>query len=316
MGRTLALGLIVFGGMARLSAQPPAGPMDEAELRAIWRARVFADVEQRLAEQPGFARPLPPAEIDDRVIAQAELAAQGRLARQPWTDEQFEQWVFRQHGNAAEARKRLNSQLRTQLGTIDRMCNLTDAQKEKLQLAGRGDIKRFFDRYETVKRKYQSIEPDMQNLQQDTRLLQMALQGGLFQEDSLLLKALPNTLTGEQFARYDAVARERRASRHRATVEQAVAMLHQSVPLRDAQWRQLITLMANETKPSRTSGPYDAYVVLWQLGRLPEERLKPLFSEAQWKRVNAQLARYQQMEPMLKQSGQLLDEDDEADRKE
>ena len=50
--------------------------------------------------------------------------------------------------------------LAAQIDNIDRACKLTEAQKEKLHLAGRGDIKRFFDRYERVKGKAEVTQRD------------------------------------------------------------------------------------------------------------------------------------------------------------
>src|SRR5205823_7870412 len=117
------------------------------------------------------------------------------------------------------ARQRFNSLLALRVEDIERTSTLTDAQKKKLQLAGRGDIKKFFDRYEAVKQKFQLMKNDeekMQQIWQDINPLQTSLQTGLFHSDSLLIKALHNTLTSDQFARYDAIARERRAFHHRA----------------------------------------------------------------------------------------------------
>jgi hypothetical protein len=249
------------------------------------------------------------------VVAQAQQKFVA--AQRVWTDENFDQWVFQQERNTSRARQRLNSLLALQVEDIDRACKLTDAQKNKLQLAGRGDIKRFFDRYETVKQKFQLIKQDEQKFQeiwQDISPLQMTLQAGLFYDDSLLYKSLHNTLTGEQFARYDAIARERRAFRHRANIELAVTVLEQAMPLRDAQRRELITLLTNQTKPPRKSGQYDYYLIMFQLGRVPEGKLRALFDDTQWKVVNRHLAQYEGMKPFLKQSGQLPDQDDEADR--
>jgi len=303
MSRTLAVGLVLFSGLGGASCQPPNARIGEAVQREVRVAQARQrEVEQRLAAE---------AEVRQLEVQrfQARLAAQGVAVRPVWTDEQLQQWVFRQYGNAAGARQRLDSLLAMQIVDIDRACRLTDAQKKKLQLAGRGDIKRFFDRYEEVKQKSQQ---NLQEFQQDVNRLQMTLQAGLFHEDSLLIKSLRNTLTGEQFARYDAMARERRASRHRANIQQAVAILQRGVRLRDAQRRELITLMTNETKPSRQPGPYDSFVLLFQLGRLPEEKLKRLFDQSQLEIVNQQLAQFQ-LEPMLRQAGQLPAEDDGDD---
>jgi hypothetical protein len=283
MLRPIALGLVLFGGMAGASAQPPNARLGEVIRPDVCDARM----------------------LEEMATARALLA-------------QFEQWVFQEDGNASMARRRLDSQLTWQIDSIDRASTLTEPQKIKLRLAGRGDIKRFFDRCESVKRKYQSSEHEMQNflreIQQDIHSLRVTWQGGLFRGDSLLVKSLRNTLTGDQFARYEGIADERRAFRHRANIEKAVALLQRGVALREAQRRELITVITNETKPSRTSDHDDYYVLLLQIGRLPEEKLKPLFGETQWKIVSWQLAQFKELEPMLKQPGQLAGEDDEADR--
>jgi hypothetical protein len=258
MSRTLALELLLFGGLAVVSGRPPNGQVQELEKR-----RAFQEVE--------------------------------RL-------------VFQPDGSASGARRRLESQLALQIRDLDQACGLTEAQKTKLQLAGRGDIKRFFDRYESVMQKFQALENPVENIPnvwQDIGPLQMMLQAGLFHEDSLLVKSLGNTLTGEQFARYDAMARERRATRHRESVETAIAILQRGIRLRDTQRRELVTLITKQTRPSRRPSPYDPYVLLVQLGHLPEGKLKRLFDERQWETVSEQLAQCHQLEPMLRQAGQL-----------
>jgi hypothetical protein len=136
---------------------------------------------------------------------------------------------------------------------------------------------------------------------------------GLFRKDSLFIKSLPNTLNTEQFARYHAMARERRASRHRESIEKAIDELERGIVLRDPQERELITLLTKETKPPKRSGPYEAFVILLQLARLPDDKLKRLFDQDQWGVVSQQLARYGQLEPMLKQVGQWPIEGDAAD---
>jgi hypothetical protein len=304
LGLRLSLRLLLFALLAALLAcgaaqdQPKGGPKKDAE-------------EKKPA----------PAKAEDKKDAPAKAA----VARRVSSDEQFDQWVFQQDRNASAGRQRLNSLLTLQVDSIDRTCQVTDAQKKKLQLAGRGDIKRFFDRYETVKRKFQSVNGDqlngaaaqeqkLQEMWQDIRPLQMTLQAGLFQEDSLLYKSLQHTLTSEQFARYAAVACERREFRHRANIELAATTLEQNMPLRDAQRRELITLLLNQTKPPRRSGPYDTFLIMFQLGRLPEEKLKLIFDDVQWKVVSRHLAQFKGYEQMLRQAGQWPPEDDEADK--
>jgi hypothetical protein len=235
--------------------------------------------------------------------------------RPAWTDENFEQWVFQNQRNAQGARQRLDSQLALQTDDVARVCSLTGAQKTKLQLAGRGDIKAFFDRYEEVKKKFQAVKHDQQQFNQiwqDISPLQMTLQAGLFHEDSIFHKSLRNTLTDEQFVRYDVVARERRTFRHRAKIELVVAALEQSTPLLDEQRRKLIELLVRETRPLRKSGNYDYYALMLQVSRIPEAKLRLLFDEAQWRGLSQQVNQAKGYEQWLKQMGYLL-EPDEAD---
>jgi hypothetical protein len=232
------------------------------------------------------------------------------------TDAQFDQWVFRQHRTAAGARQSLNSLLALQAEHIDRACGLTDAQKKKLQLAGRGDIKRFFDNYEEIKQKFQSLKHDRQKanqIWQDLRPLHSSLQAGLFHVDSFLYKSLRNTLTKDQFTRYAVIASDRRKLRHRAKIELTVAMLEQGMPLRDEQRQKLITLLVNETKPPRRSGQYDYYVIMFYLSRMQDEKLKPLLDNVQWKVLNRQLDQARGMEHWLRQAGHLSDDDEDND---
>ena len=244
MSRTLASTLVLVGCVGAASAQPP-------------NARI------------GQAVPA------DQALIRTERELLFVIVRPTWTDEQIGRWVF-WNGNASAARHELESQLTMQIADVDRACSLSEAEKSKLQLAGRGDIKRFFDR-----------------IQQEPNALRISLGACLFHEDSLLVKSLPNTLTADQFARYEAIARKRREHFHRESVlnavailklsfERTVAALHRDIVLREEQRQDLITLMMHETRPSRRPGPCDYQVLIVQLGLLPEEKLKRLFDLDQW----------------------------------
>jgi hypothetical protein len=246
--------------------------------------------------------------------AQQKAAAVLRVARpvQVWPDEQFDQWVF--NGNAAAGRQRLDAMVALNIEDIERAGQLTEAQKKKMQLAGRGDVKRLFDGYESAKRKFRLLGNDVQKLQDvmpDVGPLQTALRGGSFLDNSILAKSLPHTLTAEQLGKYDMVVTERRALRHRANIEMAVMMLEDSAPLRDAQRQALITLLTTETKPPRKSASYDYYVTIIQIGHVPEEKLKPLFTDPQWKAASRIINQYRGYEKVWKENG-ILPGDDEA----
>lgn len=245
-----------------------------------------------------------------------EVAAIFVAAQPVWTDAQFDQWVFQHHRTKAAAHKNMLAQLSLQAQDVDRVCSLSESQRKKLQLAGRGDIKRFFDRYEVVKRKFQLIKNDQQKFNQiwqDISPLQVTMQTGLFHDDSFLHKSLKNTLNSEQFKKYDTVAEDRRAFRHRAKIELTVTLIEQGMPLTADQRQELIEFFVKETKPAKKSGQYDYYLILYQVSKLPKEKLQVLLDKTQLKVLNQQLDQSRGMEQWLKQSGYLPDEDEDAE---
>jgi hypothetical protein len=265
----------------------------------------------------------------ERVAAQAaarqKAAAQVRIQaaavavqqRNVWPDEQFERWIFNQDSGAANARRRFESLLTLQVEEIDRACGLTDAQKQRIRLMGFGDVKRIFDAYDVVKHRFNQMENDMNRLQEvmpDIQPIQTASQNGPFADDSLLLKSLHHVLTPEQWTKYDAIAKDRRAYRHRARIELAVGMLEQSMPMRETQRRALIDLLVRETRPNRATGYYSFYVVMDEIGQMADGKAKSLFTEAEWKILNRQLMQYRGIVPNLRAQG-LIDDDDDGDVK-
>jgi hypothetical protein len=277
------------------------------------RARQQADA--RRADEA--ARAAKEREMVVRQRAQ-QAAVAGRLQavavqRNSWDDAQFERWVFQRDTDAATARRRFDTLLALQVEEIDRACRLTAEQKQKLRMIGHGDLKRIFDSFDAAKRRFHALDNDINQLSEimpDLKPVQTAAQNGPFTDDSLFIKSLHYVLTPEQAARYDAVANERRQYRHRARIELAVGTLEQALPMRDKQRQGLIDLLVKETKPTRTTGVYDFYLTMYQISKLPEEKVRPLFTAAEWRHIERQLAQYNGIVPNLRANG-MLDEDDE-----
>ena len=106
--------------------------------------------------------------------------------------ENVEQWIFAGLG-AAGARKRLEEYLTRDIARYDRNYGLTPAQKKKLELAGRHDIKRFFDRVEDAKAEYRRVKGDWNKV--GTRIFELQrIQNQphleLFGDESMLAKTL------------------------------------------------------------------------------------------------------------------------------
>lgn len=221
-------------------------------------------------------------------------------------ENQFDGWIFQNLQTVAAARAKLNQMLTLKIDDVDRACQLTETQRKKLFLAGRGDVLAFLDQVEVVRKKFLLVRKDQQKFNeiwQDISPLQMRFQAGLYGDDSLYQKTLRNMLKGEQLSKFSAIDDERRKFQYRAKVELVVAMLENALPMRDEQRQKLITLILDETKPPRSYGQQDYYVVMWNISKVPEAKLKPMFDEAEWKIMNQQFQQVRGLEQWLKQSG-------------
>jgi hypothetical protein len=109
-------------------------------------------------------------------------------------------WVFGDGSDADAARKQLDTLLPQKIAIVDRVCGLTDTQKQTLQLAGRGDNKRLLDRVEEMGMQLQLVKNDenkVQALFQNAKTLKHHVGPGLF-HDTLFVKSLEKTLAAEQ----------------------------------------------------------------------------------------------------------------------
>lgn len=223
---------------------------------------------------------------------------------------QFDAWVFQHLQNAKVAREHLEKLLSLRTDDVDRGCKLADNQRKKLQLAGQGDIKRFFEQVERVQKKFEVARMDQNKLNlfwQEMQPIQTMVQSGLYVDDSLFQKTLRNMLSGEQLAQYSKHESERRTFVYRARIELAVSVLENVLPLRDEQRQKLIALTVEQTKPPKQFGQQDYYVVLFMMSKVPESKLKPLFGQSEWNVLRQQFAQAQGMEAFLRQNGILDD---------
>ena len=237
--------------------------------------------------------------------ALAQPAVMGGAVNFEIPEETFDQWVFGGK-TSSQVTKRLDSLLALQVDSVERACSLSDGQKKKLQLAGRGDVKRFFGSVEEMRKKFREVRRDqnrVNNIWQDLQPLRTRFNSGIFDEVSLFCKVLKRTLDPEQSAQYEQQERERRKFRYQAKVELVVAMLEKGVPLCDVQREKLVKLLLEEADPPTKFGEYDYYVVLYHAAKLPEETLKPIFDDAQWRALTQVFAQAKGMEAHLKRNG-------------
>jgi hypothetical protein len=224
----------------------------------------------------------------------------------------FDANVFQPSGNAKTARNQIETKLKLQLDELHRVCGITEAQKQKLTLAASSDIKRFFDEVDKVRKKVKGGKLDQNewnNIWQEIQPLRIRQSTGLFGDTSFFAKTVRKTLSEEQIQKYDAVVNERRKFRYRASLEVVVTNLESTVPLRHSQHEAIVKLLLEETQPPPTFGQYDQYLVMHQLGKLAEPKLKRLLDEHQWKLMEVQIQQFKGMEQFLIQNGLIPKED-------
>jgi hypothetical protein len=99
----------------------------------------------------------------------------------------------------SDARSLLGASLERRIQSVDRICRLTDLQKRKLRLAGRGDIQRFLNRIEGSQ-----LTVERRQVRQDGGweprciIIWRSRGRGLFEHGSLFSKTLKMALTDGQ----------------------------------------------------------------------------------------------------------------------
>jgi hypothetical protein len=218
----------------------------------------------------------------------------------------FDQWIFQGSSTAAAGKARISSHLKLKLDELNRACDLTDLQRKKLALAAQGDMKRFFDQVEALRKKFLAVRNDQNafnELWQEIHPLQQKQQAGLFNETSMFEKTLRSTLNEEQQQRYQKITDERRRFRYRASIQTSLVSLSDTVALKDDQHKAIAKLLLEETALPLRFGQQDQQVVMYGLSKLPSAKLKAILTDRQWKLMQPQLTQGQAMEQFLAQNG-------------
>ena len=209
---------------------------------------------------------------------------------------QFDRWVISQFPTRVKPRDQLELRLVRRLRELELECHLTPGQVTKLQLAGHGDIKRFMDRFDHIARTMEDPRSSINDLRAamlEMDDLERSAGQRLFGEDSLFGKTLAGTLDQDQAAAREKSMLERNKLRYRATVTTAVRTLQRNLGMNEEQRAALAELLLKETRPPRKFGDApDVALVLEQASRIPEEKIKPIFDEEQWRIVRRWMAVY------------------------
>ncbi|MBI3864697.1 MAG: hypothetical protein HY290_22700 [Planctomycetia bacterium] len=222
---------------------------------------------------------------DDEVVEDVPAAA-AEVQQFMVADENFDTWVFGGRGTITENDRRFRKMLNVQIAGVERNCQLSEDQKNKLLLAGNADIKRFMARVDVLKKKFQLVKNDQNKFNefwQDMQPVQSIVQRGTFGEGSYYRKTLKNLLTPEQVVTVDAAERERRMYHYRAKVEMIVCSLDDVLSLRAEQRRKLVELLAAGKQVPKSIGQesYFQIAILFRASQIPADSLSQVLDQPQ-----------------------------------
>ena len=235
-------------------------------------------------------------EVPDEIFAPPGAGLQPRRAIDP-----VDHLIL--HMDTEAVRDHLESRLIRVIDQVDQMYDLTPEQERKLELAGRGDIKRFFDRLAAMKKLFDRPEEDRVDdrvNRGDIQSLRQEFQRNYFEDDSLFSKTLKRMLTSEQHTRYE--ERDRVAS-YRTRVHWVLFPLDRELRLSRKQHQRLLDAIVKGTRPLEKYGELDDDAILLQASRLPEAQLRPIFDDAQWRRLKERFDQAKRMENILVERG-------------
>ncbi len=252
------------------------------------------------------------ASAQDEDELDGEEGAGDRVARRVlFTEKQLDLQIFGRVETVESARARLNNVLSQQLRTLDRQYLLTDAQRDKLLLAGRGDIKRAIDRVEELKRKLELVKYERRGVIQcleEAGRMRSELQSGIFGVNSLLAKTIATTITQEQKDNEDDLLREYVARRYPRSVVEVADRLVRVLNLSPEQHQRLKKLLMVKIRPPRRLGDSVYAYIMYQLSKLPEAEVRPIFSDSQWKLLHQFLVGWSGARPFLEHDGFVFDD--------
>ena len=195
----------------------------------------------------------------------------------------------------------LEKVLAAQIRTLDIGCSLTDNQKQKLHLAGRGDIKQFFDRrHELLEPRVTIVGADREMMAVLERQLDDVVEfegRAYFGEESLFYKSMRRALTPDQLK----IAVQYGAEGRVAGILASWDSRTKGIQLTPENRHKLAWLVVTKgSAPPAESR--NAYHVVCCVAKL-EDEVRPLFTDAELPTLEEELQDARELEPYLRKIG-------------
>ncbi|HET6881134.1 MAG TPA: hypothetical protein VFI31_13320 [Pirellulales bacterium] len=209
--------------------------------------------------------------------------------------------IIRRGPKLADQVRCLTTHLEEWIAEVDAACQLTATQREKLLLAGKLDVQALESRQERLPEQVadgQRISFGEVSVPSGKPVIPLTV---LTDGASFFQRALKGRLSAEQRRQWTAVEGERRAFQRKAAVAAVVAGFERVAALTSHECESLSAALNGSLAADDFGGPADwRLAYLRRLAQLPEQQLRPLFSECQWPSAREQ---YLQLAEMMQQYG-------------
>jgi|GEM_PF-5631024 len=199
--------------------------------------------------------------------------------------------------SVAKLQARFDAVTRSRLRSLELVDQVTDEQKRQLEQVSNEEQKQFLSQVEEVEAKMKGIkpdDPDFGKVRSDemTRLRHSYEKLESLAGDRMFDEALERTLTGEQFKSYQEISGLRSRNEEYRFLKAAIHYWSEAVGLSSAQRAKLWTLLVEDSHPFPVQSTRAHPAGVWSLiTQVPEERLKSVLEDYQWRVVSPNLER-------------------------
>lgn len=221
-------------------------------------------------------------------------------------DQESDGIIFPKETNSKLIRSTFKLELIDVIERLDRLCQLSEQQKQDLRRAGRVDQRRFFDRVQVIRAAYRAGTDIKEKYRDEIGTLQLKTTTGLHGSDSFFAKYARRVLDVEQLDILD----EFRRADHANWIERTLEDVERIVELESAQREAFAKLLLEETPyPAEFEnfgplcGHSERIAMKYQLSLLADEKVKPLLNAGQWQELEPELREFRRYEPYLMKRG-------------
>ena len=226
--------------------------------------------------------------------------------RDTMRDAEFDRMVILRGGTLERGRAELNLDLECVITRLDRVCHLSDVQKQNLKSAGVADQRHFFDRLATARQQHRLGWAVPAEQKAEIEFLQKKIIIGILGKDSFFAKYVRRAMTAEQFA----LIGESRRSNRQKSADRTLGDIERIVKLDSSQYDALSQLLMDSPASSSDFENFSSFLgnsermaMMYYLSQSADEKIRPLLNVTQWQTLEPHLIEFRHFKTYLTQRG-------------